>query len=335
MFSLEVCRTRSHPEYVQFHLWKKIPFSNGLPQIRLSALKAAASLIKYSDSRRIVESFAPLMLAILEVLPSLAATKSQPRLSSAFVALVDLFSHRPAVRLLAPHLPTLIDFLLSLIADPSWDDSVRHLAIEMLVTLAEQGGKVLFVDEQADGWAKITRTLLSLMSTVHDDSNWEFEEVVTSAEDEEQTSVVAEQALDRLALVGASSRLLPVRMLLLTLWALSVSQRREDRPSHRLCRHSCVGAVPVVAGAPCRTLGPWNARRSMHRGHEPRAEHHGPVSLHIFRRFPFVLTQLKRPSGSSGPPSRTRKCESRMPPSMLWHSWPAFSMCVMVILASP
>jgi hypothetical protein len=143
-----------------------------------------------------------LLLAVLDVLPSLAATKSQPRLSAAFVALVDLFSHRPAVRLLAPHLPTLTDFLLSFIVDSSWEETVRFLAIEMLVTIAEQGGKPIFEDAQREGWAKVTRTLLGLMSTVQEDPNWQFEEALTSAEEEEQASSVAEQALDRLALVG-------------------------------------------------------------------------------------------------------------------------------------
>jgi Importin repeat len=253
-----------------------------ISQIRLSALKAAAALIKYSDSRRVTESFAPLMLAVLEVLPSLAATKSQPRLSSAFVALIDLFSHRPAVRLLAPHLPTLIDFLVSLVADPSWIESVRHLAIEMLVTLAEQGGKVLFVEEQANGWVKVTRTLLELMSTVNDDPNWEFEEAVTSTEDDEQTSVVAEQALDRLALVGtssSSSSLFKVRCGTMPDSTIFALKRREGRPSYGLFRHSCAGAIPVLARAPCWTFSPWDARRSMHRGHEQRAKHHDTVCL--------------------------------------------------------
>lgn len=163
-------------------------------------MKATTAYITQGPSVDQVPSAQGLLLAIMEVVFSISKTGSEPRLTESLKTLIELFSYRSSVKLLLPNFSQFAEFLMTLVTNNTYGTDVHHLCIELFATFAEQGGMEIFTAPYLEVWKKTTELFLSLMSTIPVDQDWQYNESIQTNDDDDHTSSVAEQALDRIAL---------------------------------------------------------------------------------------------------------------------------------------
>lgn len=100
------------------------------------ALVAAAFIVHAVNGAEMRDLFVPIVPLMLSVIAKALNAGDEETAVDALTSMVDMVdSHPPLFR---PHLPTLLDATLSLMAAQGLEDQVRQLGIELLVSLAEK-----------------------------------------------------------------------------------------------------------------------------------------------------------------------------------------------------
>lgn len=165
--------------------------------VRIAALSAAVNLLLSSDTPR-VKALAFLAQPMLNLIQHFSESRSTERLCETLIELINLASSRAvATVLLKSHLPKLAPLLVSLVKrSNNFDEPVRCSAIELIVSLFES--LRVTTKKATELVHECTHVLLETTAEVDEDAEWNASTDINDT-DEEAISVVAEQALERLA----------------------------------------------------------------------------------------------------------------------------------------
>lgn len=172
-------------------------------QVRFQAVRAIGAFIVLHDKEtNIQKHFSELLPPMITV--TMQSVEKQDD-NALLRVLIELGESAP--KFLRPQLDSIMEMCMKIFSNTDIDDSWRHMALEVLVTLAETapamvrkvGGKYI---------ATLVHMVLKMMTDLEDDENWAFIDEVVD-EDSDSNCVVAESALDRLACGLGGRTMLP------------------------------------------------------------------------------------------------------------------------------
>jgi hypothetical protein len=173
------------------------------PNVAVSegAVTAINAFVMYLDSlviRQRLGELLPYMINILERNVELQGEET------VFKSFIDVAEHCP--RFFKPQLGKTFDAMVKIMETGDLDNSWKQLALEFIVTLAENGGVMVRKHEKFH--SQIVGLCLKFMLQVDDDDEWG---ITDETEDEESSSIsiAGETALDRLASALGGKTVLP------------------------------------------------------------------------------------------------------------------------------
>ncbi|KAF8561433.1 hypothetical protein P879_10336 [Paragonimus westermani] len=162
-------------------------------ELRASGVRALAAFIVQNATENSVlqalKELAPMMLQATST-----AIQADPDDDTLLKALVDVADS--AHKYLRPYLAATLELCCKILQNGDLAEPQRHLALEVMVTLAENipAG----VRKSAACVQSLVGTLLHMMTEMEDESDWD-EADTTEEEDESSNALTAELALDRLS----------------------------------------------------------------------------------------------------------------------------------------
>ncbi|KAK9900799.1 ARM repeat-containing protein [Cystobasidium minutum MCA 4210] len=173
------------------------------------ALKACVAVLKFDDR---FEEFKGLIPEMLNTLPLFHARSAAPELSKSLYHLLDLYDS-PSLENLTPYITSIIPFLLSLLPNTTID-YLRQASIEFLTATSEYFSSSLMKDHQLkQEYEMFISALLNIMTEMKDGESADAEFWKGTAENDNddggETYVVAEDALNRVALALGPIHVLP------------------------------------------------------------------------------------------------------------------------------
>ncbi|KAF7250134.1 hypothetical protein EG68_09707 [Paragonimus skrjabini miyazakii] len=162
-------------------------------ELRASGVRALAAFIVQNATENSVlqalKELAPMMLQATST-----AIQADPDDDTLLKALVDVADS--AHKYLRPYLAATLELCYKILQNGDLAEPQRHLALEVMVTLAENipAG----VRKSAACIQSLVGTLLHMMTEMEDESDWD-EADTTEEEDESSNALTAELALDRLS----------------------------------------------------------------------------------------------------------------------------------------
>lgn len=119
--------------------------------------------------------------------------------------LIDMSETVP--KFLRPQLEAIFEMCISAFSSEDVEDSWRHLALEVMVTLSESAA--MMVRKKADKYiASLVPLVLKMMTELEDDDDWSVSDEIEE-DDSGENNVIAESALDRLACGLGGKAILP------------------------------------------------------------------------------------------------------------------------------
>ncbi|ODV90058.1 hypothetical protein CANCADRAFT_99901 [Tortispora caseinolytica NRRL Y-17796] len=173
-------------------------FADPNDSVRLAAVSAFTNVFT-----KVPESYwkqlKKLFPSLLNVLPPFYEKRDSESLGSAFSNLVDLAIIAP--KLFRDVFPTILEFSISVMESPDFDDKTRSAAVELLVCFAEESPKMVKSDPTYIN--KLVPACLRLLTLIGEDdddaADWLDEDPKEELESE-ALAATAGDALDRLAL---------------------------------------------------------------------------------------------------------------------------------------
>uniref|UniRef100_T1J449 TOG domain-containing protein n=1 Tax=Strigamia maritima TaxID=126957 RepID=T1J449_STRMM len=162
-------------------------------QVRFMAVKAASSfLLAHERETSIHRHFSDLLPPMIQgIADSIQAQDDDILLKS----LIELAENVP--RFLRFQIDPIMELCMKVLTDTTMSDNWRHLALEVMVTLAETApGMVRKSGNKYIGL--LVSQVLAMMVDMDDDPEWNSADEITE-DDNDSNSVVGESALDRLA----------------------------------------------------------------------------------------------------------------------------------------
>ncbi|XP_076311262.1 importin-5-like isoform X6 [Tachypleus tridentatus] len=170
----------------------------------LAAVKATtAFLVAHEKEHSIQKHFTDCLLPLLQVLQKSLEHKEDDVVLRSFV---DLAESCP--RFLRSQLDSLLQTCLKIISEPGRNDSWRHLALEIIVTLSETAPAVMR-KLATKHIAQLVPLVFNMMIDLEDEDNWAFSEEILD-DDNDSNPVVGETGLDRLACALGGKVMLPL-----------------------------------------------------------------------------------------------------------------------------
>ncbi|TRY67741.1 hypothetical protein TCAL_02908 [Tigriopus californicus] len=161
--------------------------------VRFAAVKAAINyLLLHEKESTLQKNYGDLLLPILNVTME-SVEKGDDE--SALKALIDLAESCP--KYLRPQLEQLFVACIKIYADKESMDSWRHLALEIIVTLAETA-PAMVRKVAGEHLAHAIQATLHMMTEVEEEDDWATSDELAD-DDNDSNAVVAESALDRLS----------------------------------------------------------------------------------------------------------------------------------------
>lgn len=155
-------------------------------------------------STHVQKQFGELLPSILQVLVASVEQEDESLLKS----LIDILEHCP--KFLRPQLDPLVAFCIKVFENAELEDSLRHLGLEVIVSLSEVAAGMLR-KEAGKYLPALIPLILKMMTEVNDDENWAQTDSVVE-DDNDSNAVVAETGLDRLACGIGGKTILPIVM---------------------------------------------------------------------------------------------------------------------------
>ncbi|KAK2719944.1 importin-5-like [Artemia franciscana] len=170
--------------------------------VRFQAVRAMSAFILLNDEEDVQKSFQDLLVPLISVVAESMQKQDDDTLLK---CLVDIAENTP--KFLRPHLSGVIDLCMKAVQETSLEDSWRHLALEVVVTLSETVPATVrkMALSHIPG---LVQTLLVMMTDIEEDENWATSDEVTD-EDSDDNAVVAESSLDRIACALGGKTVLP------------------------------------------------------------------------------------------------------------------------------
>ncbi|BFZ56430.1 importin subunit beta-3 [Savitreella phatthalungensis] len=175
-------------------------------EVRLAAVQAFTMFLTGTDDAR-RNALAPLIPALLNVLPPMLAEKDSEGLTFAFNALNELVEMYP--KMFSAIFNSMVNFGIAVLKDKTIEDSARQAALECLVIFAE--GAPGMCRKDPNYASELVVECLALLTDLGDDDEvqeWLDAEDI-DADESDANHVVGEQALDRLARKLGGKTLLP------------------------------------------------------------------------------------------------------------------------------
>eukprot|EP00698_Gefionella_okellyi_P011181 TRINITY_DN2935_c0_g1_i1.p1 TRINITY_DN2935_c0_g1~~TRINITY_DN2935_c0_g1_i1.p1 ORF type:complete len:1109 (-),score=299.02 TRINITY_DN2935_c0_g1_i1:650-3934(-) len=207
-------------------------------KVRCAALSATTSFLTAleNDQREIFRGLIPTML---ETIRAALVANEESSTRAALEVLIGLAETEPTF--LRQHLVLVVSTMTTIAQTNDLDDSIRQLAMEFLMTLAESASSM--VRKMGTFVQQVFPIGLSFMLERDEDtSDWNDEE---DDSDEESNSSVGEQSLDRLAMALGGKAVLPV--------AFSLIPNFLPNPDWRY-RHAAMMAISVIGEGCQKTM---------------------------------------------------------------------------------
>ncbi|KAJ3075622.1 hypothetical protein HDU98_007434 [Podochytrium sp. JEL0797] len=193
--------------------------TQGSEQVRVTAIQASIMyMLDVLQTEEVGEgvptspsrvAFGQLMPVILTTLSSLTDEKL---VVDSFSYLIELAEADP--RLFRVHLPSLIDFVATVMQNQDLDSPTRQTAVELLIALAE--ARPGMIRKLPQFTQTIVPILLSWMAQIEDNESWyTTEDLSQDDDDNDEDYVFGEQAIDRLSIALGGKTMLTIAFTLI------------------------------------------------------------------------------------------------------------------------
>ncbi|KAI9310005.1 armadillo-type protein, partial [Dichotomocladium elegans] len=172
--------------------------------VRLEAMKAAAAYIVQAEAET-QKSLGSLMPNMLETLGPVIAGRDDQTLVDGLVVLIELADTAP--RLFKPVLHHLLNVMVGIAKDKTFEDRTRQTALELLLTLAEAAPAM--VRKVPNFASEIIPVAMEMLTDMEDDSSWYTTDDLEE-DDNEENYVMGESTLDRIARTIGGKFVVPV-----------------------------------------------------------------------------------------------------------------------------
>lgn len=176
---------------------------NVIVDVRIQAVRAVgAFILAHEKDASILKAFTDMLPQVVEVIgASIEAEDDQTLLK----LLVELAESCP--KFLRSDIEKIFEMCIKVFNDEDAEDSWRHLALEVMVSLAENAPAM--VRNKADKYVTVLiPMILQMMTDVDDDMGWSVSDDVDE-DDSNDNNIIAESALDRLACGLGGKSVLP------------------------------------------------------------------------------------------------------------------------------
>jgi len=203
--------------------------------VRFHAVKASVNyLLVHEKDAVVLKHMADLLGPILTVtMESIEKGDDDAALKS----IIDLAETCP--KYLRAQLEQLFAACIKNFGDANQEDSWRHLALEVTVTLCETA-PAMVRKVAGNQLAPLIQTILQMMTDIDDEEDWSTSDEVAD-DDNDSNAVVAESALDRLACGLGGKTVFP--------HILNITPQMMQQPEWK-CRHAALMAISA-AGEGC------------------------------------------------------------------------------------
>ncbi|KAI7692873.1 Importin-5 [Sarcoptes scabiei] len=171
----------------------KCATENTNDQVKLSSIKALTAFIQYNyEDKSILKSMDEPIMLVLQITNVLTdCDNEQPLLS-----LIELAEKCPMV--LKKNFNPMMQLCMKLITNQEYSPKIRHSAIEIVVCFAENA-PATFRKQGSSFFIPLVSQLLMMMTEIEYDEEWPQSEEDDDDDDSNESHIVGETALDRLA----------------------------------------------------------------------------------------------------------------------------------------
>lgn len=203
--------------------------------VRFLAVKASVNFLLLHDKDAAIQKYYIDLLGPILTVTMESIEKGDD--DSALKSLIDLAENCP--KFLRPQLDHLFSAMVKIYSDKNIEESWRHLALEVTVTLSETA-PAMVRKVAGNNLPSAIQAVLQMMTEVDDEEDWATSDELAD-DDSDSNSVVAESALDRMA-CGLGGKTVFPQILGLT---PSMLQQADWK-----CRHAALMAISA-AGEGC------------------------------------------------------------------------------------
>ncbi|EDV47806.1 importin-5 [Drosophila erecta] len=165
------------------------------PEVRVQAVRAVGAFILYHDKENetaIYKHFADMLPRMIHITGETIEAQDD---QSLLKLLIEMTENCP--KFLRPQLEFIFEVCMKVFSSQDFEDSWRHLVLEVMVSLAENAPAM--VRKRADKYiVALIPLVLHMMTDLDEDENWSTADVVDD-DDHSDNNVIAESSLDRLA----------------------------------------------------------------------------------------------------------------------------------------
>lgn len=176
-------------------------------EIRVQALNAVCSFIlEYCDEKPIVSAMAPTLPLMLQTIFATISLDDE-HCEESLRAFQELAERSPSF--LRPQFDSLVSLCMKIATDANMDDSRKHLALEIIISMAESAPST--VRKRGKPYlGQLVTHLLSMMTEIEDSvDEWTQSDVVED-DDFDSNLIIGETSLDRLATSLGGKTVLPL-----------------------------------------------------------------------------------------------------------------------------
>ncbi|EDW13655.1 importin-5 [Drosophila mojavensis] len=174
-------------------------------EVRVQAVRAIGAFILYHDKEKevtIYKHFADLLPRMIVITGETIEAQDD---QSLLKLLIDMTENCP--KYLRPQLEYIFEMCMKVFSSQDFEDSWRHLVLEVMVSLAENAPAM--VRKRAEKYiVALIPLVLQMMTDLDEDEEWATADVVNE-DDHSDNNVIAESSLDRLACGLGGKMVLP------------------------------------------------------------------------------------------------------------------------------
>uniref|UniRef100_A0A182VXX6 Importin N-terminal domain-containing protein n=1 Tax=Anopheles minimus TaxID=112268 RepID=A0A182VXX6_9DIPT len=172
-------------------------------EVRFQAVRAYGAFVLLHDKEEDVKrQFADLLPQVIMITAESIELGDPQNLMQ---LLIDMAEGVP--KFFRPQLEPIFELCMKVFSTVDMEDNLRHLALEMMVSLAENASAM--VRKRAEKYvAALVPLILQMMTDLEDDDEWSVSDKI-SEDDTSDNNVIAESALDRLACGLGGKTILP------------------------------------------------------------------------------------------------------------------------------
>jgi len=179
--------------------------------VRNSALKALASFLSALETPKDRQPFTELVPYMLQTIADALQENAEDECRDALEVFVEIADSN--IKFLKKDLQSCVNAMITIAMNRGYEDSLRHLALEFLLTAAESAPTM--ARKLPDFCANAVPVALQMMleiecDTPEDLQEWEDEEEDDEKETEINNYDVGEEALDRLAIAMGGKTMMPI-----------------------------------------------------------------------------------------------------------------------------